>query len=105
MTSGQITYDLRRLRLHGLIDRIPRTFRYQVTDTGMRTARSSPALNDRLCRTGLAELTDPGPPRPPAARRRPRLPGRHRRPDQTSRPRRLTIAGIQPAKLTRKHET
>ena len=35
MTSGQITYDLRRLRLHGLIERIPHTFRYRVTDTGM----------------------------------------------------------------------
>ena len=26
MTSGQITYDLRRLRLHGLIERIPHTW-------------------------------------------------------------------------------
>jgi len=39
MTSGQITYDLRRLRLHGLIVRIPGTFRYQVTDTGIRSAQ------------------------------------------------------------------
>jgi limonene-1,2-epoxide hydrolase len=36
---------------------------------------------------------------------RPRLPGRHRRPRQASRPRRLTIPGIQPTKSTRKHET
>jgi hypothetical protein len=34
MTSGQITYDLRRLRHHGLIERIPRTHRYQITGTG-----------------------------------------------------------------------
>jgi hypothetical protein len=27
LTSGQITYDLRRLRVHGLIERIPRTHR------------------------------------------------------------------------------
>jgi hypothetical protein len=39
MTSGQIAYDLRRLRLHGLIERIPHTFRYRVTGTGMRLAR------------------------------------------------------------------
>lgn len=38
MTSGQITYDLRRLRMHGLIERIPRTHRYRVTDPGLRYA-------------------------------------------------------------------
>ena len=64
MTSGQITYDLRRLRLHGLIERIPHTFRYRVTDTGMRSARYLTRLHDRLLRTGLAELTDPSPPIP-----------------------------------------
>jgi hypothetical protein len=26
MTSGQISYDLRQLRIHGLIERIPGTF-------------------------------------------------------------------------------
>ncbi len=61
MTSGQITYDLRRLRLHGLIERIPHTFRYRVTDTGMRSARYLTRVHDRLLRTGLAELTDPSP--------------------------------------------
>ncbi len=64
MTSGQITYDLRRLRLHGLIERIPHTFRYRVTDTGMRSARYLTRVHDRLLRTGLAELTDPSPPAP-----------------------------------------
>jgi len=59
MTSGQITYDLRRLRLHGLIERIPRTFRYQVTDTGLRSAQFLTRVHDRLLRTGLAQLTDP----------------------------------------------
>ena len=29
-----MTYDLRRLRLHGLIERIPHTRRYTVTDIG-----------------------------------------------------------------------
>jgi hypothetical protein len=62
LTSGQITYDLRRLRLHGLIKRIPHTFRYQVTDTGLRYARYLTRLHDRILRTGLAEITDPSPP-------------------------------------------
>jgi len=64
MTSGQITYDLRRLRLHGLIERVPGTFRYQVTDTGIRSARYLTRVHDRLLRTGLAQLTDPSPPAP-----------------------------------------
>jgi hypothetical protein len=64
MTSGQMTYDLRRLRLHGLIERIPHTFRYQVTDTGLRSALFLTRVHDRLLRTGLAELTDPNPPTP-----------------------------------------
>jgi hypothetical protein len=62
MTSGQMTYDLRRLRLHGLIERVPHTFRYQVTETGLRTALFLTRAHDRLLRTGLAEITDPSPP-------------------------------------------
>jgi hypothetical protein len=68
MTSGQITYDLRRLRLHGLIERIPHTFRYQVTDSGLRSAQFLTRLHDRLLRTALAEITDPSPPAPSALR-------------------------------------
>ena len=68
LTSGQMTYDLRRLRLHGLIERIPHTFRYRVTDSGLRTATYLTRLHDRLLRTGLAELTDPSPPAPSALR-------------------------------------
>jgi len=33
-----MTYDLRRLRAHGLITRIPHTRRYQITDTGLQQA-------------------------------------------------------------------
>jgi hypothetical protein len=62
ITTGQMSYDLRRLRHHGLIQRIPRTHRYQVTDTGLRQAAFLTRAHDRLLRTGLAELTDPGPP-------------------------------------------
>jgi hypothetical protein len=68
MTSGQITYDLRRLRLHGLIERIPHTFRYQVTDPGLRSAQFLTRVHDRLLRTGLAQIADPSPPFPSALR-------------------------------------
>ena len=64
MTSSQISYDLRRLRVHGLIERIPHTFRYQVTDTGLRSARFLTRVHDQILRTGMADLTSPGPPVP-----------------------------------------
>jgi hypothetical protein len=38
ITPGQMTYQLRRLRLRGLIRRIPKKHRYEVTDHGIRTA-------------------------------------------------------------------
>jgi hypothetical protein len=64
MTSGQISYDLRRLRIHGLIQRIPGTFRYQVTVPGIRQARFLTRLTQRLLIPGLSQLTDPSPPVP-----------------------------------------
>ena len=33
-----MTYDLRRLRLHGLIERVPRSHRYRITATGAQVA-------------------------------------------------------------------
>jgi len=63
ITAGQMTYDLRRLRAHGLIERIPRSHRYQVTDTGLQHALLLTHAHDHLLRTGLAEATDPSPPR------------------------------------------
>ena len=38
MTGGQISYDLRRLRAHQLIERIPHSRAYQVTEDGLSTA-------------------------------------------------------------------
>jgi hypothetical protein len=64
MTSGQISYDLRRLRIHGLIQRIPHTFRYQVTIAGIRQARFLTRLTQRLLIPGLAQLSHPSPPAP-----------------------------------------
>jgi hypothetical protein len=64
MTSGQLSYDLRRLRIHRLIERIPGTFRYQVTPAGIRQALFLTRLTQRLLIPGLAQLTDPSPPAP-----------------------------------------
>ncbi|MDQ4094299.1 MAG: hypothetical protein M3143_13180 [Actinomycetota bacterium] len=54
ITPGQTAYDLRRLREHGLIQRIPHTHRYHVTDTGLRDAMFLTRVHDRMLRTGLA---------------------------------------------------
>jgi hypothetical protein len=64
ITAGKMTYDLQRLRAHGLITRIPHTRRYQITDTGLHHAMLFTHAHDHLLRTGLAELTDPDPPAP-----------------------------------------
>jgi DNA-binding PadR family transcriptional regulator len=39
MTSGQTSYDLRRLRAHGFITRIEGTRRYRITPTGLAQAQ------------------------------------------------------------------
>ena len=39
LTPGRITYDLRRLRLHGLIERIPKTHRYRNHRQGIAHRR------------------------------------------------------------------
>jgi len=62
ISAGKMTYDLRRLRAHGLTTRIARTRRYQVTDTGLQYALLFTHAHDHLLRTGLAEITDPDPP-------------------------------------------
>jgi len=59
ITPGKMTYDLRRLRQHGLIERIPGSFRYQVT--GIAHALFLTRLHDRFLRTGLASLASPDP--------------------------------------------
>ena len=64
LSTGQVSYDLRRLRVHGLIERIPRTHRYNVTDTGLRMAMFLTRVHDRLLPTGLAHLGDPTDPAP-----------------------------------------
>jgi hypothetical protein len=61
MTPGRMTYDLRRLRLHGLIARIPRTHRYRPTAEGLRTALFFTRTYARLVRPGLSHVMAPAP--------------------------------------------
>jgi hypothetical protein len=64
MSTGQTSYDLRRLRHHDLIQRIPHTHRYQVTDTGIRHALFLTRVHQRILHAGLAELSNPDPATP-----------------------------------------
>src|SRR3954447_1097234 len=68
ISAAQISYDLRRLRAHGLIARVPRSHRYRVTDTGLHHAMLITHLHTRILQPGLAQLTDPNPPAPTALR-------------------------------------
>lgn len=69
VSQGQMTYDLRRLRLHGLIERIPRSHRYRVTDFGFRAALLLTRTYARVIRPGLSLLQPTEPPRPARLRR------------------------------------
>jgi len=64
ITAGQMSYDLRRLRVHGLIIRIPHSHRYRLTETGLHHAMLLSHVHTRLLLPGLAQLTDPDPPAP-----------------------------------------
>jgi len=57
ITTGQTTYDLRRLRTHGLIQRRPHSNRYDITDTGLRVAMLLTRINDRLLPAALSQQT------------------------------------------------
>lgn len=61
-TSAQMTYDLRRLRLKGLIRRIERTNRYVLTAEGIRVAVFYTKLHHRLLGPLLAADQPPAPP-------------------------------------------
>ena len=60
VSAGQMTYDLRRLRMHHLITRLPGSHRYRVTDTGLHHALFLTRAYHRLLHGGLAELADTG---------------------------------------------
>jgi len=56
LTQGRMTYQLRRLRLHGLIVRQKGTHRYGVTDVGLRVALFFTRSYTRVLRPGLSEV-------------------------------------------------
>jgi hypothetical protein len=60
--SARMTYDLRRLRLHGIIERIPHSHRYQLTPDGLRSALFFSRTYARLLRPKLAEIMPQAPP-------------------------------------------
>jgi len=55
-TQGRLTYQLRRLRLHGLIERVDQTHRYVVTDRGYRVALWMSRCQARVLRPSLGQL-------------------------------------------------
>jgi hypothetical protein len=68
ISTGQVSYDLRRLRAHGLITRVPKTHRYRISDTGLHHAMLITHIHTRLLQPGQAQLTDPDPPTPSTLR-------------------------------------
>lgn len=69
LTPGRMTYQLRRLRLHGMIQRIPKTPRYRVTPYGLRTALFFTRTYNRILRPGLAQALPSLPATPSPLRR------------------------------------
>jgi hypothetical protein len=54
--QGQLSYHLRRLKLRKLIERIPKSHRYRVTDVGLRVALFYAQAYNRILRPGMAQL-------------------------------------------------
>jgi hypothetical protein len=69
LTQGRMTYQLRRLRLHGLIRRQAGTHRYGVTDQGLRVALFFTRSYARLVRPGLSDAMAEEIPEDPPLRR------------------------------------
>jgi hypothetical protein len=69
LTPNQISYDLRRLRGHGLIERLPKSHRYQLTDQGLKVAYLYQHTLQRVIRPALSKILDPNlPPSSPLQR-------------------------------------
>ena len=61
-SMNQASYDLARLRVNGLISRIPAKNRYRLTDDGLRFAIFYTKVHDRLLRPLLAADQQPASP-------------------------------------------
>jgi len=55
-SSAQMTYDLRRLRLKGLMERVAHSHRYRLTDLGLKVVTFFTKLYQRVFRPGLAAM-------------------------------------------------
>ena len=64
--QGRATYDLRRLRLRGLIERVPHSSRYVLTSAGLRCAACYHRVFARVMRPALSVVFSA----PPTAERR-----------------------------------
>ena len=93
MSGGQISYDLRRLRAHQIIERIPHSRTYQVTADGLprrpvlhpadQTRPHPRTRRNRRHRPAARQPAPPGRPRLQGGNRRPRRPGLTRHPATT----------------------
>jgi hypothetical protein len=61
-SASKMSYDLRRLRLHGLIRRRPRSNTYVLTPEGIRVAVCYTKLQNRLLKPLLDADKPPAPP-------------------------------------------
>jgi hypothetical protein len=57
-SPGRMTYDLRRLRLHGIIVRDSGSHRYHVTRQGVRICLFMTKVHHRVIRAGFSQLMD-----------------------------------------------
>ena len=62
LSQGRMSYDLRRLRLHGLLERIAGTHRYRLTADGLRVALFFTRAYTRVLRPGLSQVMAESPP-------------------------------------------
>lgn len=69
LTQGRMSYHLRRLRLHGLIQRIPKTHRYRLTSFGLRTTLFCTRAYARIFRQGIGMILPDATPVPGSLRR------------------------------------
>ncbi len=56
ISTGQMSYDLRRLKGHGVIRKIEGTHRYEVTEEGLRLALFISQVERRVYQEGASEL-------------------------------------------------
>jgi hypothetical protein len=60
-TLNQLRYDLRKLKAHGLLARIVRSYRYRLSDNGVKAALMFILFHKRVCGTLAHSLFDHSP--------------------------------------------